>query len=44
MNKHAVTCAALTLAMMLSPAATQAAEVTGLISNAVKTVMEELAP
>jgi molybdate transport system substrate-binding protein len=44
MNTHAVKSAALALAMMLIPAAAQCAEVTLLISNAVKTVMEDLAP
>lgn len=44
MNKSTAKAAALALAVMLSPAIAEAAEVTLLISNAVKTVMEDLAP
>ncbi len=44
MNKHSMKAGALVLAMALAPAVAGAAEVTLLISNAVKTVMEELAP
>ena len=44
MNKHSMHAAALALAMLLTPAAADAAEITLLISNAVKTVMEDLAP
>jgi molybdate transport system substrate-binding protein len=44
MNKHAVKAAALAAVMMLTAAAADAAEVTLLISNALKTVMEDLAP
>jgi len=44
MNKHSLKAAAIALAMMLTPASAQAAEVTLLCSNALKGVMEELAP
>jgi molybdate transport system substrate-binding protein len=44
MSKHAVKATTLALVMTLAPAAAAAAEVTLLISNALKTVMEELAP
>jgi len=44
MNTHAVKAAAIALAIMLAPVAAEAAEVTLLISNALKTVFEELAP
>ena len=44
MNLNAVKAAALALAIMSAPVAAEAAEVTLLISNALKTVMEELAP
>lgn len=44
MNTHAVKAAAIALAMMLAPVAVEAAEVTLLLSNAVKSVFEELAP
>ncbi len=44
MHKHAVKAAALALIMSLGPLAAEAAEVTLLISNALKTVMEDLAP
>mgnify|MGYP001612300885 CR=1 FL=1 len=44
MNTHAMKAAALALAIMLAPAAAEAAEVTLLISNALKTVFEELVP
>jgi molybdate transport system substrate-binding protein len=44
MDTHVLKAAAIALAMMLTPVAAQAAEVTFLCSNAMKTVMEELAP
>lgn len=44
MNTHAVKAAAIALAIMSAPVAAEAAEVTLLISNALKTVFEELAP
>ena len=44
MNTRTLKAAALALAMLSAPLAAAAAEVTLLISNAVKTVMEELAP
>jgi molybdate transport system substrate-binding protein len=44
MNISAVKTAAIALAMVLAPAAAEAAEVTFLCSNALKAVMEELAP
>lgn len=44
MHTHAFKIAALLLAMICTPAAAGAAELTLLISNAVKTVMEDLAP
>jgi ABC-type molybdate transport system substrate-binding protein len=44
MKAHAVRAAAIALAMMLAPVAPQAAELTCLCSNALKSVMEELAP
>ena len=44
MNTHAVKAAAIALAIMLVPVAAEAAEVTLLISNALKTVFEELVP
>ena len=44
MNTHAVKAAAIALAIMFAPVAAEAAEVTPLISNALKTVFEELAP
>lgn len=44
MNLNAVKAAALALAIMSASVAAEAAEVTLLISNALKTVMEELAP
>jgi molybdate transport system substrate-binding protein len=44
MNTHVIRAAALALAVMLTPVGARAAEVTLLISNALKTVMGELAP
>jgi len=44
MNTHAMKAAAIALAIMLAPVAAEAAEVTLLISNALKTVFEELVP
>jgi molybdate transport system substrate-binding protein len=44
MHTHVLKAAAIALAMMLTPVAAQAAEVTFLCSNALKAVMEELAP
>jgi molybdate transport system substrate-binding protein len=44
MNTHAMKAAAIALAMMLAPAAAEAAEIKFLCSNALKAVMEELAP
>lgn len=44
MNIHAVRAAVLALAMMLALVAAQAAEVTCLCSNALKSVIEEIAP
>jgi molybdate transport system substrate-binding protein len=44
MNTHAVKAAVIALAIMSAPVAAEAAEVTLLISNALKTVFEELAP
>lgn len=44
MHLLSVKAAAIALAMILAPAAAEAAEVTLLISNALKAVMEELAP
>ena len=44
MNTHTVKAAALALVMIFAPVAAQAAEVTLLISNALITVMEDLAP
>jgi molybdate transport system substrate-binding protein len=44
MNIRAVTIVAAGLAMMLAPIVSEAADVTLLISNALKTVMEDLAP
>ncbi len=44
MNTHAVRAAAIALVVMLAPVAAEAAEVTFLCSNALKAVMEELAP
>ena len=44
MNTHAVKAAAIALAILSAPVAAEAAEVTLLISNALKTVFEELAP
>ena len=44
MNTHAVKAAAIALSIMSAPVAAEAAEVTLLISNALKTVFEELAP
>ena len=44
MNTHAVKAAAIALAIMSAPVAAEAAEVTLLISNALKTVFEELVP
>ncbi len=44
MHIRAITAAAITLAMVCAPTVSAAAEVTLLISNALKTVMEDLAP
>ena len=44
MNIHAVRAAALALAVTLAPVAAQAAEVACLCSNALKSVIEEIAP
>lgn len=44
MNTNAAEVGAIALAMMLAPVAAEAAEVTFLCSNALKAVMEELAP
>ena len=44
MHTHAIKAAALALAILAAPGAARAAEVTLLISNAVITVMEDLAP
>jgi len=44
MNSNAVKAAALALMLLSAPLTTQAAELTLLISNAVKTVMEDLVP
>ena len=44
MNTHAIKAAALALAILSAPVAAEAAEVTLLISNAVKSVFEELVP
>lgn len=44
MNTHAMKAALIALAIMLAPVAAEAAEVTCLCSNALKTVFEELAP
>ena len=44
MNKHSMQAGALVLAMILAPAVAAAAEITLLSSNALKAVMEELAP